>query len=155
MKTIDIDASIMTEFFINDPKLCYMGLCDDDLVTLHETKKYVPHPLSLYKGICEGDDLIAVIKFEKFSDTAVNIHLYISSKLHGKGKTIEITDLVCKYLKDTTDMKKVLIMTPRSCVHSCKAAEARGFILEGTITSGCLWRNKVEDVLIYALSIER
>ena len=151
----DVTEEQMTEFFINDPKLCYMGLCDDDLNELYLNKRYAPHHTSYYQGIYEDDKLVAVIKFEKFSPITVNVHLYIQSSLHGKGKTIEITDLVCDYLRDTSGIQKVLIMAPRPCVHSCKAAEARGFKLEGTLTNGCIWRKEIVDILIYALDTKR
>lgn len=155
MNIRDVAPEQMTAFFLSDPKLCYMGLCDEDLANLYYNKEYTPSDMAHYQGIYEEDSLIAVIKFEKFSIVAVNVHLYIKSSLHGKKKTIGITDLVCDYLRETTSMTKVLIMAPSSCEHSSKAALARGFVLEGTLTKACVWRQEVVDVLIYALEIKR
>lgn len=147
--------SKLTDFFINDPTLCYLGLSDEQLSYMYEHKEYNPDPMSYYLGCWEGKKLLAVIKSEKFTENAVNSHIYMSSKLHHKKMTTKIKDLYVQYLIDNTEMTKVLVMTPETCSHVIEPLNHWGFALEGVFTNAIVWRQKLVDLHIYATDLIR
>lgn len=151
----DVTQEQLTEFFINDPELCYLGLDDDTLSHLYHNKEYLMSPVSFYQGVFKDDVLAAVMKFEKFSELAVNCHMYLSSKYRSKGFGKEFKEAVYKYVVETTTCTKALMMAPDPCNHVKRAAKSWGFIQEGKLTNCIIWRTKTVDLYIYALDIKR
>ena len=155
MKLQDITQDQLTEFFLNDPPLCYLGVDDDTLAALYHDKKYPISELSFFQGVWENDVLVAVMRFEKFSELAVSCHTFLGTPFQGKGIGQKVKEVVYEYLRDTTPFTKAITMAPAPCIHVMKTVEACGFVKEGVLTNCVTWRTKVVDLHIYALEIKR
>ena len=149
----DVSESELTDFFINDPKLAYLGLPDNDLVNLFYHHKYVPNSISFYKGVFEDDRLICPFKIEFFTETTANLHLYLCSDLHKTGKIKEVEKEIRRWFLEETYFQKVLIMAPETCDHVHGTAEYFGFVVEGRLTKAVRWRKELVDVIIYSDNI--
>lgn len=142
------NADIVKEFFLDDPKLAYLSLPDGALVDL-ANNKYAVNSNERLIGLYLDNKLIAVGRYESFTDCAVTYHLYINSALHGTSVLDEINKIAHEYLKEL-NYKTAIVFTPSSCVHVHKAAEKRGYVLVGNIPSSQIWRQQLVDTLIYS-----
>lgn len=148
----------ITRFFLADPSLVYLGLPDDDLVSLCYEKRYIPKENSIYKGMynVDTDELVGIMKLELFTDVSVNIHLYLLTGLHHQGYSKAIGQACYDYVRDyCPNIHKIILMAPESCEHVHKAAERFGMNLEGKLTKVLMWRKKLQDVLLYAINVDR
>lgn len=153
VKTTTIDE--VSDFFLKDDKLSYIGLPDNDLVSLINTGKYVPNPISFYQGIYESDELITFVKIEYYTEVAANVHMYISSKLHGTGRSKEIGNFLIDWFTHHTDFHKLIVMAPDCCIPVHKTALKLGFKKEGHITKALRWRDKLVDILVFGLELDK
>jgi len=151
----DINEAQATEFFLNDPKLCYMGLSDMDMYELYYDKIYTFSPISCYQGVYRDDELIGMLRYEYFSEVAVVVHIYISAAKQGKGLNPEINKAVHKHLSEHTQAMKLITTVPEPCVHVQKAIAKLGFTYEGRVTDSYVWRQKTVDLLYYGCKLER
>lgn len=147
IKQID-NADIVKEFFLADLKLAYLSLPDSALVDLAKNQ-YVVNSNERLIGFYSDNKLIAVGRYESFTECAVTYHLYINSALHGTSTLNEINEIAHQYLKEL-GYKIAIVFTPSSCVHVHKAAEKRGYVLNGRIPNGQIWRQQLVDTLIYS-----
>jgi len=152
----DIDAETLTDFFIKDPALCYLGLPDQDLVDLHKDKKFSKlSTTSVFKGFYSGETLVSVLKYEWFTYDTVNVHFYIPTHLQRQGFSQEIGELICKYFVEHTIAIKIIIMIPSTCAHTLKATTKFGMKEEGRLTKALRWRNEIVDIIIHSLNLTR
>jgi RimJ/RimL family protein N-acetyltransferase len=154
MEIGDITLEQVTKFFLADPALCYLGLSDDDLVSLYENKCL--HPINstvVFKGFYDDGTLVSVLKYEWFTYETVNIHFYISTHLQRKGMSKVIGELICKYFKDSVGAKKIIILIPHTCVHTLGATEKFGMIEEGRLTKSLTWRKELVDIVIKSINL--
>src|SRR5574338_408157 len=118
MNIKDITEEEITEFFLKDPALCYLGLPDNDLNNLFYEKKYIKHNISVYKGIYENENLISVLCYEYFTEFALNVHFYIYTKLQKQSKATKIKRELVKYFKSKyPEVIKIIVMSPEPCKH--------------------------------------
>jgi len=143
-----IDSDVVKEFFLADPKLAYLSLPDAALVDLAKNK-YEVYSNERLIGFYSDNKLIAVGRYESFTDCAVTYHLYINSALHGTPVLNEINEIAHDFLRKL-NYKVAVVFTPSSCVHVHKAAEKRGYALNGRIPNGQIWRQQLVDTLIYS-----
>lgn len=143
----------ISDFIVNDPKLVYIGLNDNELVYIQENKKYRLTPYSYYIGIEEKDEVVCVLKWEYFTEHCVSIHPYVASKYHGKGMLTKIYDFLWSHFTEQTEIKKVIAFVPDSCNHTIKACEKHGFKKEGHISKCHMWRKELVGVNIYGLDL--
>lgn len=141
-------------FFLNDPKLAYLGCADDVLIDLYYSQDFNPHEMSHLKGVYNDDQLVMVFKYEPFSHLAYNCHFYLNSALHGTGMFKAIVSFLKNWMKENhPDIKKILVMSPSSCIHVPAVVGKYGFIKEGHLTNAMIWRQQVVDLLIYSLEL--
>ncbi len=151
----DISEAQITEFFLNDPNVAYLGLPDDDLQELFYNKTYTLKDNTIYKGIYLKDELVSILKYEAFTRQTVNLHFYLSSKLHKKGYARGVEQAIYDYFIENTKAIKAILMTPQSCTQVQGPAIGFGMVLEGRLTNAIVWRNEVMDVLIYSIELKR
>lgn len=149
----EIDLNIVTEFFQNDPALCILSLHDSDLVSLYKTKQLNERPKSKWHGIYHGDELIATVRTEKYTDDIVITHMYVSTEYRNQGLLKYLyTDLVA-HLLDHTQYKKILVPVPKPCQHVVQAITKLGFELKNTIPKALTWREQIVDLLHFERDI--
>lgn len=151
----EVDTETAFKFFISDPKLSYIGLPDNDLAVLYHEGVYRITSDSCLCGIFEEDELVCILRWELFTDWAINLHYYLSSKFHHKKKLAEIFDFMKDFFLTKTEFNKAIIMAPSSCEHVIGPLEHFGFTLEGRITKCIKWRQELVDILIYGYILER
>lgn len=152
----EVNNKDLNKFFFNDPKLAYLGISDDELSYMYEHKEYFMAPSSIHKGVYKGNhELIAVLKYEKFTNETVNCHVYVASKYHKNVDNIvqEVYDCIKDYLTKE-GYYKALIIVPEHCVHIQKAAPKYGFQFEAKITKCYKWRQELCDLLIYSVAFQ-
>lgn len=154
MKFKQLNEQEISDFIINDPKLAYMGFSDTELTAMYQNKKYPLAPGSYYVGIEDDKELIAILKWEAFTEITLNIHLYIASKYHGKGVLKDVYKFLYSHFLKETNIKKLLIMSPDCCPHTCKAAVKMGFKLQAQLANTMMWRQQLVGINIYSLDIE-
>lgn len=142
-------------FFLSDPALCFLGLSDNELYLLHKEQKYTNIAGNEIWGLYEDDKLILLITCSLFTRDAVTISLYLASSYHKTGKFRAAAEFLKAHYIDNTNYNKVLMMSPSTCPHVHRAAEAVGFKLEGTLTKTITWRQELVDLLIYGWTIKR
>ena len=148
MKEITLQAA--SEFFLNDPELCLLGLHDSDLVALQETKLLQDRSNSKWYKI--GNNL-ATVRMEPKSDTNIFVHVYISSEHRAKGLLRFIYVDIVNYLLNNTKYAIISVPVPKSCTHVLKAVEALNFDLKKVIPKSLTWRNKKVDLLHFEREI--
>ena len=155
MKYKELTEQEISDFIVNDPKLVYMGFADKELQYMYENKKYHLHPDSFYIGIEKDDVLIGILKWEYFTQNAISVHPYISSKYQGQGLSKEMSKFVCAQLVKDTQIKKVVAFIMEPCEQAIRAVKACGFILQGHVTNCTYWREKLTGVYIYGIDLEQ
>ena len=145
--------SEIDSFFKEDPTLAYLALSDNDLCELYETKSLAIKDSSVYFKVCDGSDIVSIIKCEKFSEMAVCAHVYVASRYHHKGVYPKVCDLLVDYLLEHTGFTKVVLTVPKPCEHVSKAAIKYGMRLEAELKDIVIWRQKVVNLLYYILDI--
>lgn len=153
----NISAEQINHFFMTDPQVSYLGLPDEDLVSLATTGKYILAEGSVIYGVEEEEEgkLIGLIKIELFTSVTANVHFYLHSSLHKSGKLREVREFFYKYFQEETNIEKVIVVAPATCKHVHGPAERFGFKLEGVLTKSLVWRQELVDMYIYGLCIER
>lgn len=152
----DVAPQEMTDFFINDPALCYLGLPDLELHKLYETKQYHPRENSKYIGIYHKEKLISLVCIELFTELALTVHFYVPTILQKKGLALRIQKLLYTYFIETYPfIERIITPVPSACDHVQRCAERFGMKVEGTITKCMKWRNERVDLLMYALDLKR
>lgn len=150
----DITNDVAAKFFLNDPKLAYLGCADDVLVKLYYTQDYEPQEMSQLKGIFDSGQLIMLMKYEFFTTVALNIHCYLSSSLQGRGYFGELVTFIIAWIKqEMPQVTKLLVMTPDPCSHIQAMANRYGFIKEGHLKNVVVWRQQTVDLIIYGMEI--
>lgn len=150
----DVTHKEAAQFFLNDPKLAYLGCADDVLVELYHSQDYNPHELSRLKGIYYDNRLIMLFKYEPFSQVAYNCHFYLNSSMHGTGMFTEVVKFLKQYMRQQhPEVTKILVMSPSSCIHVPAVVTKYGFIKEGHLTNAIVWRQEICDLLIYSLEL--
>lgn len=151
----DISADDITNFFLNDPNVCYLGLDDNDLTTLYTEKVYNKHSNSNYYGVYNDlHVLMAIYKYEWFTTTTINAHLYLGTKYQKKRMPQKILEFLIKMSAEQLPAKKVIILTPQACIHVIHSVEKCGFKLEGVLTDAIVWRKELVNLLIYGMKLE-
>lgn len=154
-KIVDISQIELNEFFLNDPKLSYLGLPDLDLAYLYEKREFPIHPGIIHKGIFINNELVCVMKWEVFTAETGNFHMYVTSKLQKIGFTPELQKIIYQYFIDNTNFIKGIIMIPSTCEHVQRSAKNFGFKVEGRLTKAMRWRKELVDIIIYAIEFKR
>lgn len=148
MELVPVTQEQLTEFFLSDPELCMQGLCDADLVALHQTKEYSRNTNSVYIGVKDNCDIIAILKYERFTELALNIHIYVHTWLQHKGTMVEIRNTILAYCENQP-VEKLIIMAPEPCEHVIRAALRYGFVKEGQLSKVTKWRGLVVDLVLF------
>ncbi len=149
----EIQLNDFNEFLIADPKLCYLGLCDQALDYLYHKKTVLlPEGSKLY-GIYIEDILGCVIQSDFWSSICTIFHMYVSTTLQHTGLTRKIQALMRDHIRDNTSYRKALLYIPSPCEHVIMTAKAFGLKYEGTITNCMEWRQKTVDLVIYGLEL--
>lgn len=139
----------ISDFIVRDPKLAYLALCDEDLVDIHEKGIYNLQPGSYYIGIEDEGNLVCVLKYEYFSNTAILIHPYTPSRLHGTGLPQKIYSFCEDHFLKNTKVRKLMAWQPAPCIHAQKAIRKLGFVKEGRIKKCLHWRQELTDMVLY------
>lgn len=154
MLLIEISQQRITDFFLNDPKLALSGLSDEELNYMRQHECYPMAADSTYLGIFLEDQLVAIVKYEMFTTHSINFHMYIKTELQKTNQVEKIVKKVKEHFEALPNILKALIMVPRSCLHVIEFAKKWGWILEGTLSNCCLWRQKIDDIIIYGLMLK-
>ena len=149
----DISREDAEQFFLKDLELCKRALTDAELDNIMALSEYTPFDSSRFIGIIHDNILIGVIKYEEFTNITVNLHLYLLSFLHGKDVFKDIHQPVTEWFIKNTGYKKAVVLAPGCCSHVHGAAEIAGFKLEGKLEKAIEWRDKDEDIYVYALDL--
>jgi len=145
----------LSDFFMNDPQLCLLGLSDETLVELYKTRRYSPNYGTVYMGAYIGEDLKGILKYDLFTSHCVNVHVYVSSSIHHTESVRPLVSAIKQYLIEEVDAIKAVLFVPSSCEHVHKFAPKMGFKQEGLITQCLLWRQKLVDLVVYGLDISK
>lgn len=148
-----IDNNQLTDLFLNDPKLMYASLGDEELAMLHITDRYYTNDYTTYKGLYEGDELIGAIKWEHFTTKTITLHMYIKTKYQRTNKVLEAVNTIKEYFRTTSEYLKVLMMVPSSCKHVIKFLKRINIKQEGCITKCYTWRQNIVDLHIFGYDL--
>ncbi len=143
----------VTEFFLSDPALCFLGVSDYGLAELYEHKKYTRPPGTTVLGVGIGDDIALIINYTWFTEICINVHIYLHSQYHHTDMFSVLQQELKKYFLENTQVKKVISMSPSTCPHIHGACEKFGFVREGEIKNSMLWRQEIVDTVIYGLNL--
>lgn len=151
----DLSEQEISDFFINDPRLAYLGLSDKTLTYMYNYNIYEVNKNSKYAGIYDDNNhLVAIFKWELFTDVTITLHLYVSSVLHSTGILYKIKEEMYDFFSKSTSFKKVIVPVPSNCPHVIKACEKLGFIHESTLTDCTMWRQELIDLLFYTMKLK-
>lgn len=154
MEIKDIDNIDLTEFFLSDFPLCYLGLSDLSLHQLKTTGKYELAPGSFALGIYNEENiLVSSVIWNLFTESCINMHIYLRTKYQHTDMLDKIHEILYTWLKAHERIEKLIIMTPKPCIHVQKASEKHGFKLEGQLSNAIKWRQKTVDLLIYGYDL--
>ena len=155
MIVISITPKDISDFFLSDPKLMLLGLPDEDIGLLYTTGTLPIHPASVYKGMYEEDELVAIVKWELFTSNSINMHIYIKSNRQHEGLLGSIESSLERWLIENTELTKVIFMVPEPCTHVHKAMVNYGYVKEGLITNSFQWRQSQVGLVLYGKDIKR
>lgn len=156
MEIRDVIEEEMTTFFMNDPALCYLGLPDRVLHILYTEKKYPANPNSMYKGVYKEEVLIAIVRYELYTEISLDVHFYIATHLQHKGLALQIRDLCIAFcLNEHPQIIKIIATVPSSCEHVQRCLERFGMKLEGVVSQCIIWRQQLVDLMFYGLPLNK
>lgn len=149
----DLTEDTVSEFFMSDPRLSYIGLDDDSLVYMYNNQRYKAKENTVYAGVYDEDELICIFRWELFTPITVGVHLYLKSRLHKSDIFTKISKMIIDFYRDKSSFKKLLVFAPGSCVHVHKAAKRVGFEEEAIIKKCLIWRKELVDLHIFSLEL--
>lgn len=147
------DAKVLSDFFVNDPNLCYLGLPDDDLVNIYNTGEWKPRNTSYFLGVYKEDKLVCIFKYEYYTSIAMTFHGYLKSEYHHTGEFKKIKNALVNWLLDNTTIRKALVFAPDNCPHVHTAMQGIGMEKEGHIKNALIWRQKKVGLTVYGLDL--
>lgn len=152
----NVSEKKLSAFFLSDPKLAYQGLCDEKLLSLYEKKQYIKDTNCKYFGIIEevNNELICIVKMEQYSLLAASVHFYVLTKCQRRQYSLQIKDLMIKWLLDNTKtIIRCIMVVPSTCLHVQSFMKAIGAELEGKVKRCLIWRKELVDLYYYGLDI--
>lgn len=145
-----ISADRAAQFFLNDPKLCLLGLADKELISLVEHGQVDElSKQSFWQAVFKDGEIVAVIKSEELNPTDLIVHIYVASKLHGKHALRSIAD---DFIASTC-YKKIVVPVPSCCDHVLRTLGPLGFKRTSVMSQAILWREKKVDLIIYEKAV--
>lgn len=154
LNIMPINNYIMTQFLLNDPELCAMSLCDDHLIALDNGYGFTA-PVNTVLGVYDEGKLICCLLLSMFTDITYEWHIYLGTKHHGKGVSLDVKNTFISWLKENTQCKTLITSVPVVCKWVHKALLNNGARLVGVIPNGITWRQKHTDLNIYSEDIKR
>lgn len=110
-------------------------------------------PNTKYLGIIYNKELAGMVSLEKFNNVTLAAHIYILPS-YQKGKiSLDAVEACKKYLKENTDIYKVITTVPMDCEHVHKFLARTDFKINGNITKSVIYNNKLQDQILYSLQI--
>lgn len=108
---------------------------------------------SKFFGVVYKDDIIAMVKYERFCEYGIQIHPYLrqdfwhSNFLHMVNREIET------FFRDAGE-KSLIVLCPEDAQHAIKASKKVGYKETGRIRHAVNWRGKVNDIMILQKGLE-
>lgn len=150
----EINLKIAERFFLSDLMLCEMALQDAELDTIRMGHAYSPSdPNAKFIGLFFDGNLGCIVRWEKFTETAVSVHPYLLTCLQKKGIFGDLHGIIKDWFVRNTFFTKVIVFAPRPCKAVHKAAALAGLKKEGLLTKALKWRGVLADVYIYAFDL--
>lgn len=153
MKFIILDENTLAKFFLEDPKLAYQSLSDEELAVLKETSRLPIREGYYYIGLGYDKKIYAIFRWEHFSNTTMSGHIYVKSKYQRSQAVRDIFDLLKNHIINNTPFNKFITFVPDPCDHIKIFLEKKGFIKEASLSKTLKWREKLEDLHIYSLDV--
>lgn len=151
-----INSYIVTQFLLNDPKLCALALPDNALHNLDSGWGYNPSAFEILGFFDNDNKLLGYIHYTKFTDITIEVHIAISSKEHHTGIARQCFNTFLQYIKDKTNFKVLLAITPQICLkHMHLPLIGGGYKLDGIVPNAIIWREKLQDLYLYSQEIKR
>ena len=141
--------------FFNDSKLFHLAMCDED-ITLYEAGEYTPDFSGYSYFIIEKNGMpLSLVRLRMLSNTTAEMHGYLLSKYWGRDLSISLYAALESYLVKHTQIYKLVIPAPASCLQTIKTAARLGYEVEGALVLGTRWRGKFEDLMLLGKFLDR
>lgn len=102
---------------------------------------------SQYMGIVFKDDLVAVVKYERFSEFSIQIHPYLkptywhSNFIHIINREIET------FFRDAGELS-LIVICPEDATHAIKTSKKVGYKECGCIRNAVNWKGKMNSLMM-------
>ena len=151
----EIGIEETTKFFLEDPKLCVMGLPDNYLYYLDKHKTFPATPGEVVYGLYKDNQIVATIMFQEHDKNTVVMHFYLSTNNLRKNIVRRFYPVIEEMLTKEYTQKEVMVAIPQSCLHVMEVVQAIGFQFKKTIVDGITWRGAIEDLHYYKTKINK
>jgi hypothetical protein len=150
----EIGLKAAERFFLSDPKLCELSFHDSELDAIKLGHSYEPSdPNAKFFGLFFEGNLGCVVRWERFTETAVSVHPYLLTVLQKQGVFGSLHGIIKDWFVRNTFFTKLVVFAPAPCVAVHKAAKTAGMVQEGLLTKTIKWRNELVDLHIYAFDL--
>lgn len=150
---------MITIVITKDESLIKSIVTDPVLWKLHgrtgEIDSYTIPEKDLWLLIKNDNDVIGLMQFTLFTYITAIAHIYILPVYHGMGMSELAIEAVKEFLKEIPDLRNIVCDVPRECNHVTKLLYKVGFQFTGLIEDGVRYNNKIQDILLFQLKLNR
>jgi RimJ/RimL family protein N-acetyltransferase len=103
---------------------------------------------SLYMAFIELDKLIGIVKYERFSDYAIQIHPLMDPKFWHTEMVFRCYEVLEMFFKNAGE-KSLVTLCPVPAQAAIKACKKVGFKPAGCLQKAILWKGELTDMLLF------
>lgn len=156
MVTVELttDLDLVKEILTNRD-LFYRSMPDEDILA-YEQGTWYPSDIGWNYLLIKKDDLpVGIIRFQYITSTTADIHGHMLPQYWGTRAVPQAEQAMEDWFLANSYVYKLVIQTPKPCLHIVKFAAKSGFEIEGCLTGAILWRKKLEDLILLSKFIKR
>ncbi len=138
---------------LKNTQLQAVALTEDERLLIN-TDQYELNKEYSYLSIYSDEELIGILILRPLTTITVDCHWFLLPHTWGTGLSDSVVQELDRWLNVNTHYTKVCVQTPHSCKEVLEACARNGFKMEGLITKGICWNNRVEDMIILSRFIQ-
>lgn len=135
------------------PELFLSSMTDEEIKEFNDGTWKLDTVKWYYLLVQLGEEPVGVIKWQFMTNYSVDCHGYIIPKYWGTGISDEAWKLGFKWFLASTEIKKIIVHTPKACTEVIKAMYRNGWEIEGILTKSIIWRGQLTDLVIMGRSL--
>lgn len=116
---------------------------------------FIVDPSFQYNLIKDKNRILGCFQYKRLTNVVVECHINIISEFWGKSVSLEACIKGLDWFRDNTEYLKVFTDVPVMCEQVHKLVQKLGMQPCGMIKQGCIYKDKLTDLILYDFDLKR